>query len=1059
MKHNRILSFALIGSILLLATACVEEVVSNESNEFKGARIEFSAATGYNNGVETRAEYSGQLYGGSNGYERIDWDGNDPIKIVYGNDEALFKVNTVSGTSDKNSYATVTKVSGSDFYWADNGPHVFYGLYPCGASANGTLTNRNHVHGIIPNAQPIVESHKITVDGLTKYQPDTDTYGYMAAYLSLASSQNTPVELPFRPAVTTFEFKLQRIQGDTELKIRSVTLSTEAVGSNPATPLAGTFDFDITGSYNNSGAAWGTVTTGSTSNSITVTFPVADFPDGASLPTNGYLDFSILALPIDLTGVKVTVTYTNNTSKTLPLKDGLGTATPTWHQFTGAKKYIITNTVPGTEVWHYEIDEIDDVTFTGHVGRNPIGYNVKSYKWSERTGRGTKVAVPWRTQYSLDGGQTWTDVPSSGLISGSDFSINSAAITGNGVNTSTYSTGEARSAALNGSSTPTGDIDHSPDAIIAELASRDPKGSVADPWDLSMHDIFGNTHAQTTANSYVITSPGTYKFPVVYGNGYTNGDTDYTEAFWPASDGTDGAHPKVSSIHSIFDNNKNINTFRYLPRFRTAYGYIAKADIVDDLATWNGALPGYFTLVSPDAAIVWQNCMERYSGESPQAIVQESSVSYNNHYITFTIRPEDIRPGNIIIAFRGGVGSGATQVLPTKTILWSWQIWVTANDLTPVQVEGGSLMPFNLGYIDSTPAGVEVYPDRIIKFRIVQQEDGIDHDTEDFMIEEIGDGRQWEASVGFNVYYQWGRKDPIIPAKDYGATTETPPSPATGTRQVYPDAAILKGSDYSSVSATGIDLAGGLVGYTAADYATGIKYPYAAFLNTGTTGWVGGSVNGYFDTNIPAGWNTAWADLAYRQESSVAVNLWNNGLYTTMDGNNAKWKTIYDPCPPGFCAPTIGVFSSFTNDTVVGRTSDGTYFSASNGGRVFLPYAGLRVFYNNGDGTSKLWAEEVRRSGYYWTDSTFGDIHNGNTESSYSKHFSFGNTSGTINAVTPIASHWVNGSLTDYTRGSSLAIRPMVDPKYAPSSSSPSSSAAAPSGSINSFNNGGELPN
>ena len=1037
MKHNRILSFALIGSAILLAVACVEEITPNEElNELTGTPIVFSAATGYNNGVETRAEYSGQLYGAAPGFERINWDQSDPIKITYGGDAAYYSVSSVSGTTDKNSYAQISQVSGDDFYWASSGPHVFYGLYPCGSSANGTLTTAGHVEGTIPNSQPIDINHTITVDGLTKYQPDTDNYGYMAAYLSLANSQSTPVQLPFRPAVTTFEFKLQRIQGDTELKIRSVTLSTEAVGGS-TTPLAGTFQFDITGGTAD-GATWGAVSTGSTSNSITATFPVSDFPDGASLPTDGYLDFSILALPVDLTGVKVTVTYANGTSKTLPLKKETSGGTLDWHTFIGAKKYIISNTVPGTEVWHYVVEPIDDVIFTGHVGKDPIAYNVKSYKWSERTGQSTKVAVPWKTQYSLYDETTgtwssWADVPSNGTITGSDYSINNAAITGTGVNTSSYATGEARSAALNGESIPTGDTEHSPSTIIADLASRTPKGSAGSPYDLSMHDIFGNPHSQTTANSYIVTAPGTYKFPVVYGNAITNGDTDYTEAFWPASNGSEAGSP--SQISNVYADHKNVNTFRYLARFIRADGsFMTVARIDQDMNP-----------TSPNAAIVWQNRMELTPGEGPGPIVQESSVSYNNGYITFTVRPEDIRPGNVVIAFRGGTSTG----LAANTILWSWQIWICPDDLTPVQFSNGALLPYNLGYIDSTGAGIQNYPNRLIKFKIVQVEDNIQHETEDFTIEEIGDGRQWDASVGFNVYYQWGRKDPMIPAKDYGATTLTPPSPATGTRDVYPDAAIYPGTGYT-INVHGTEVAGGIIGsyiYPNTNYTPGITQPYIAYINPQSTGWVGGYVNG----NING--NTTYTSEINRQFSSIACNLWNNGVYTTMDGTNAMWKTVYDPCPPGFCVPTAGVLGNLTADNLVARTSDGAYFGAPNGTRLFMPYSGLRVYYaDSANNNYLLWAEEVRKSGWYWTDLNNADVTtttiNLPESCQYARSFSFGRTN--INPILPISSSQL------YTRGSSLAIRPMVDPKYA-ASSSPSSSAA-PRGNINPFNNGGEIP-
>ena len=1053
MKHfNTFL--ALSTGLLFTAVACVNESDIDDLYRPAGTPIVFSAASGYSNGVETRAEYSGNLYGSTTSYERIDWKQNDKIRIIYNGGDANY---TVSGDGTASSEISEATLTGGNLVWDGSSTHTFYALYPSDGTnaAAGSLSTAGVVSGNIPATQNVDANRTLTKSeggvSYTAFQPKTNEYGYMAAYKQISgNSTESSVELPFRPAFTTFEFKFQQIAGDdyTAKSIQTFTLSTEAVGGT-TTPLTGDFSFSITGMHTadgtDRGAEWGTVTTSNTGNSITV-----GFPSGTGvIPDTGYLDFSILALPVNITGVTMTITFSDATTKSLKLRTNNTPGNEQWYPFTGAKKYVISNTVPGTEVWHYVIEEIEDYTEVGHTAINSIPYNVKSYKYSDRA-PGTKVAVPWKTQYSLDNGATWTDVAAANTaITGTDYIVTSA-ITGIGVNNSTYSAGEARTAALNGTSTASGDTEHSPASIIADLASRQPKGTAASPYDLSMYDIFGNPHSQTTANSYVITAPGTYKFPVVYGNGITNGDTDYTEAFWPASDGTDVCG--VSSISNIYAVHKNEVTFRYLGRFKTlSGGGIASARIVDDFAVWENAYQtilhqsGTWTLQNPNAAIVWQNRMERYSNEAPGPIVQESSVSYADGYITFTILPEDIRPGNIVIAFRAGVGTN-NQTKPANTILWSWQIWVTPDDLTPVEVPGGALMPYNLGYIDSTGAGTLTYPNRTIQFRIVQVEDGIQHETEDFLIEQIGDGRSWDASVGFNVYYQWGRKDPMIPAKDYGATTMTPPAPATGTRQVYPDAPIYAGTGYT-INVLGDDIAGGFYG-EACDYQPGISMPYRAILNTLSTGWVGGYVNGSLsNTSVPV----SYQDESHRQNSAIPVNLWNNGMYDTMDGTSDKWKTIYDPCPPGFCVPTLGVFASLTADNVIGRNEEGVYFGASNGARLFMPYAGLRVFYNLGNGHAVLWAEEVRNSGFYWTDTTFGKVGNETPNNGYyySKCFSFGQS-----AINPTTS--VSGS-QNYTKGSSLAIRPMVDPKYAPSSA-PSSSASVAGGSIPNVGNGGEIP-
>lgn len=1026
---NKYLIGASLAVATLLAAACVEEK-SYDQIRVPGEPIRFSAQTGYQNGEGTRTEYSGALYGSSTVYERIDWKSNDPMKIIYvqGSAESSsnYKVQSVSGTTSENSYAEV-QPDGTELVWGGSGTNKFYAMYPTSAknayaSLAKTGSNYRAAGTLLPTQD--VDANKtqtITVNGdsWTRYQPDMD-YNYLLAYADDNTGiSGTAVVLPFRPAVTAFEFRFQRQAGDTDRKVTKFELSSSSDA------LTGEFKIDITGG-NAKGAIWGspTVPSRTTANSvITVNFPTG----GVSLPTEGYLDFTVFALPSDLHNLSMTLTYADGKHATLPLNDK---TTGSAYEFTGARKYIITNSnVPATQVWHYVIDPIDDFTFVGHTPVYPIAYNVKSYKWSEREGQSVKYPVAWKMQYSLDDGATWADVPASGAVTGSDYSVEGGEVTGNGVGTSTYAAGEARNARLNGSSTAdSGAYGPSAQDIIDDLAARAPKSN----YDLSMHDVFGNTHAQTTANSYVVTAPGTYKFPVVYGNAITNG-RDNVEAYYPMIDGNDvGAPGVVSQLYStVYAPHRNERTFRYLGRFRSADNNpISKPNIVEDFEFWEsetvkyGGAAGQYAPGNLDAAIVWQNSMELPGETTGHAIVQESSVSYADGYITFTIAPEDIRPGNVVIAFRGTVGTR----IPTKSILWSWQIWVTANDLTPLEVPGGKLMPYNLGYIDSTGGGYVSYPNREIQYRIVQVEDGVVHEQEDFLVEQRGDGTTWDASVGFNVYYQWGRKDPMIPAKDYGAVTKH--HPLVGDREVYPDANYVPGTGYT-VNVQGNDLPGGYGnpnGNTAADFYHGIQEPYHAFLNTHNSGWVGGYDNGYYNT---PGWGAQYSTEAYRLNSSIPVNLWNNGMYTTMDGTANKWKTVYDPCPPGFCVPTIGVLANFNNDTAIGEpTSDGRYFSTQNGGRIFFPFSGLRVFYNNNDGTAVIWAEQVRKGGYYWTDSTIGAVQNTNTENSYSKLFSFGR--GAVNSILPIT---VNLDLnmrgvTDYTRGSSLAIRPMVDPKY-----------------------------
>ena len=88
MKKTIIKAFALMGVMALFAS-CVKEVVSNnELYRPEGTPIVFAAETGYDNGIETRTEYSGvtaSVASFTNPFERINWVSGDKIKIYYAN--------------------------------------------------------------------------------------------------------------------------------------------------------------------------------------------------------------------------------------------------------------------------------------------------------------------------------------------------------------------------------------------------------------------------------------------------------------------------------------------------------------------------------------------------------------------------------------------------------------------------------------------------------------------------------------------------------------------------------------------------------------------------------------------------------------------------------------------------------------------------------------------------------------------------------------------------------------------------------------------------------------
>lgn len=189
---------------------------------------------------------------------------------------------------------------------------------------------------------------------------------------------------------------------------------------------------------------------------------------------------------------------------------------------------------------------------------------------------------------------------------------------------------------------------------LADLKNRAYLGSPDAPHDLS-YDYNGQMN---TANCYVVTHPGYYKFPLVYGNAIKNGAPNaiaYGSTTFVNHLGNQISDPYIY-------NNKNSNDEK---------------------------------LSAGSAELVWQ--------DAPNLISNNIALCDKNTYISFVITKENIEQGNAVIAVKDGSGK----------IMWSWHIWVTNKNVYETQAVTASyqgttqtfmFMPFPLGWNDSTTA-------------------------------------------------------------------------------------------------------------------------------------------------------------------------------------------------------------------------------------------------------------------------------------------------------------------------------------------------------------------
>lgn len=370
-------------------------------------------------------------------------------------------------------------------------------------------------------------------------------------------------------------------------------------------------------------------------------------------------------------GAKLSVTLTNGGTEHTFEADLDGTSWEAGHQYTYK---ISVNKVTGT--FKFEVTpSTENVSPSGGA----VTYTVKSvfdYSTGDKS-----VKIPWQATYSLDGGST------------------TMTKSGNGGDPSKEDVPDALFTISVPASETTG-------THKDELKNRNVKGTSSDPFDLSK-EYNGKVN---TANCYVITSPGVYKLPLVYGNAVKNGV----------------ANNKAYNSNTFVDHKGTRITQPYI--YDTSYG------------------PDKATLLWQDAPNLVKNC----------SLIMENN---KNKYLTFEVSSQDIDQGNAVIAVQDVNG----------TTLWSWHIWVTDHAYrSTIAVKNYTghtayFMPVPLGWCDPSDSGAS--KEYTVNFS--QTTSGGSS-----LVKTIGQVASL-ITAGNAPFYQWGRKDPFVGSTGSGNTTKT----------------------------------------------------------------------------------------------------------------------------------------------------------------------------------------------------------------------------------------------------------------------------------------------
>lgn len=552
--------------------------------------------------------------------------------------------------------------------------------------------------------------------------------------------------------------------------------------------------------------------------------------------------------------------------------------------------------------------------------------NVVSYRIDTyRFGRQEKVPVKWITEFSVKTDEdTWSDWTYTRPAMFPNFTAG-----GNGCL----------------------DTAENPDKYGANFTPIVPE----DPWNpfgplanRTENSTVESLYKNNTANCYVVNNAGTYTFPLVYGNAIKGNKVNAS-----AYNGDIFVDHKGTKISSPF-------------------------------------IPGSYLTSTAKAVVLWSDAPQLVTEVSLSSTSQTMTVAGQNvRYIKFRVPKENITPGNAVIALY--------DKDPSKggTIVWSWHIWVTkwAGDGTSLSTGTNYNFTFSKQILGYCPARSATWESRNVKVKFVQVEtvDGQEKVVNEqnavvYTFEQTE--HKSEYGSGNMPYYQWGRKDPLL-AYDYFTSTNDQTS-ISGQEKRYFSSVLKYNEQTIQLGISKTDVYKGYFGIThvkgelAADGVTiaeSIKNPHVFYSRHrfNTFAWTATHYTG--DSSEYDWCNNAIANKVKRWDSD------RTDYATSVTGDYKTTKTIYDPCPPGWCVPPIGAWRAVSKDVV----TTGSYGNASGNDsktKVFkvrglsLPITGDRNRYNgwpwqdpSNARSAQFWASTPRKTikTEHWATKTTSD--------------------------------------------------------------------------------------
>ena len=410
----------------------------------------------------------------------------------------------------------------------------------------------------------------------------------------------------------------------------------------------------------------------------------------ATIMGNAGDNYTFYMIPQVLTSnnVSIYVHCTDGTEITAPLKGE-------WKAGT-TRTYKLSQT---NSNWQgYTLTAQDPSRAANYDETTSLPFGIISYREDKVTHY--KQAVAWKViGYSEDNGATWTTNKPAWLTALS-------AESGNG-----------GTAAEQGTATLTKDVTDLLKLRNDGLKNAPTVGSPSAPYNLS--NSTGAAPVQNTANCYVISAPGHYRIPLVYGNAIKNGATN-SNAYETTATGT------YVLQHFKDHNDQNITNPWIEKSNSSAYANIDGAKIV-----W-----------ADEKDLVTSPTIAHVGGDG---------------YLDFEVKQSDIKSGNAVVA-----------VTKDGTVVWSWHLWFAPKSaLNKIEVTNYQGVKYNfteetLGWKPTLWNGTPYNKPRTVKVKVEQTiaNRGVKQVTVINITQNPGGKKE-----GIVTLYQFGRKD-ALPGTD-----------------------------------------------------------------------------------------------------------------------------------------------------------------------------------------------------------------------------------------------------------------------------------------------------